>query len=237
MNSSRNWNSLRDAAPASRRSSRRWRNGSPPVEFEFDEDHSYFMVRLPIHPAALEVAEFAVAGTMNASKVGADETANLPGTESGLESGESGLESATSRSVLQVLAASTLGRSGIARKLGHEKVSGAINRAIKELLEKDLIAYTLPEKPNSRLQQYRLTEKGRTVPVWPIQRPAMSYPSYPHRRRNPFRQTSSNGWKRLRANARPILVSTPVQRSRTRLLVLGPMRRTTGASSSASLIA
>ena len=27
------------------------------AEFEFDEDHSYFMVRLPIHPAALEVAE------------------------------------------------------------------------------------------------------------------------------------------------------------------------------------
>ena len=32
-------------------------NGSPPAEFEFDEDHSYFMVRLPVHPAALEVAE------------------------------------------------------------------------------------------------------------------------------------------------------------------------------------
>jgi ATP-dependent DNA helicase RecG len=33
------------------------KNGSPPAEFEFDEDHSYFMVRLPVHPAALEVAE------------------------------------------------------------------------------------------------------------------------------------------------------------------------------------
>ena len=32
------------------------KNGSPPAEFDFDEDHSYFMVRLPIHPAALEVA-------------------------------------------------------------------------------------------------------------------------------------------------------------------------------------
>jgi len=29
------------------------RNDSPPAEFEFDEDHSYFLVRLPIHPAAL----------------------------------------------------------------------------------------------------------------------------------------------------------------------------------------
>jgi predicted HTH transcriptional regulator len=33
------------------------KNGSPPADFEFDEDHSYFMVRLPVHPAAREVAE------------------------------------------------------------------------------------------------------------------------------------------------------------------------------------
>jgi ATP-dependent DNA helicase RecG len=36
-------------------------NGSPPLEFDFDEDHSYFMVRLPVHPAALEVDD-AVSG-------------------------------------------------------------------------------------------------------------------------------------------------------------------------------
>jgi ATP-dependent DNA helicase RecG len=31
--------------------------GSPAPEFEFDEDHSYFLVRLPVHPAALEVLQ------------------------------------------------------------------------------------------------------------------------------------------------------------------------------------
>ena len=31
-------------------------NGSPPPEFEFDEDHSYSMVRLPVHPTAKEIA-------------------------------------------------------------------------------------------------------------------------------------------------------------------------------------
>ena len=30
-------------------------NGSPPAEFEFDEDHSYFMVRLPVQPDAPQV--------------------------------------------------------------------------------------------------------------------------------------------------------------------------------------
>ena len=37
------------------------KNGAAPADFEFDEDHSYFMVRLPIHPAALEGAK-SVAG-------------------------------------------------------------------------------------------------------------------------------------------------------------------------------
>ncbi len=56
------------------------KNGSPPAEFEFDEDHSYFMVRLPIHPAAREVAESATG--QEPGKVGAGRTA-AAGTESG----------------------------------------------------------------------------------------------------------------------------------------------------------
>jgi hypothetical protein len=33
---------------------------SPPAEFDFDEGHSYFMVHLPVHPAALDVADLEV---------------------------------------------------------------------------------------------------------------------------------------------------------------------------------
>lgn len=46
------------------------KNGSPPAEFEFDEDHSYFMVRLPIHPAALEVAETSMGDVSEAMMLG-----------------------------------------------------------------------------------------------------------------------------------------------------------------------
>ena len=39
--------------------------------------------------------------------------------------------------------------------------TGALKRSFSELLVEDLIEYTIPEKPNSRLQEYRLTKNGR----------------------------------------------------------------------------
>lgn len=84
--------------------------------------------------------------------------------KSGLESGlELGLESETAKNVLQVLVKQPLQRAEIAHALGHEQVSGAVNRAVKELLAKQLIEYTVPNKPNSRLQKYRLTAMGTAL--------------------------------------------------------------------------
>jgi len=78
--------------------------------------------------------------------------------ESGLESGP---ESKIAQSILKALETQPLQRADIAKALGHGKVSGAIDRAVKELMNNQLIEYTLPEKPNSRLQKYRLTEKKK----------------------------------------------------------------------------
>lgn len=33
------------------------KNGSPPAEFEFDDDHSFFMVRLPAKQAIADLME------------------------------------------------------------------------------------------------------------------------------------------------------------------------------------
>ncbi|MDO8539958.1 MAG: putative DNA binding domain-containing protein [Opitutaceae bacterium] len=64
--------------------------------------------------------------------------------------------------VLMLLASSAQSSAGLTKTLGHSEVSGALRRAIKSLLADGLIAYTLPEKPNSRLQRYRLTDAGKT---------------------------------------------------------------------------
>jgi ATP-dependent DNA helicase RecG len=83
------------------------------------------------------------------------------GAESGAESraesrAESLAEGRLAELVLQALADGPLSKSEIAHALGRDSVSGALNRTIRQLLDRDEIAYTLPDTPNSRLQKYRL---------------------------------------------------------------------------------
>lgn len=67
------------------------RNGSPPPEFEFDKDHSYFMTRLPVHPQSRAPA------------------GNRPVT--GGITGEAGTKSAPSRNTTDVPEGKPAGRS------------------------------------------------------------------------------------------------------------------------------
>jgi len=61
--------------------------------------------------------------------------------------------------VIQLLGTGSLSKSELAAKLGQKTISGQLNKVIRQLLQEKRIEYTIPEKPNSRLQKYRLKKK------------------------------------------------------------------------------
>ena len=46
---------------------------------------------------------------------------------------------------------------------GYASRTGNFKRSMDKLLQSELLSMTIPEKPTSRLQQYRLTQKGRAL--------------------------------------------------------------------------
>ena len=49
-----------------------------------------------------------------------------------------------------------LSKSEIAKELGQKMISGQLNLVLKNLLNKGIISYTVPHKPTSRLQRYKI---------------------------------------------------------------------------------
>ena len=77
---------------------------------------------------------------------------------------ESGVESEMAVQILTILRDDTkaLSKSQLAVFLGKKKPTRYLNDLMSRLIQQQLVAYTVPEKPNSRLQKYCLTEKGKT---------------------------------------------------------------------------
>lgn len=62
--------------------------------------------------------------------------------------------------ILALLEEESLSVSLLSKRLGQKRVSGQLKIVLKKLLSDSLIEFTIPDKPNSRLQKYRLTTKG-----------------------------------------------------------------------------
>lgn len=87
------------------------------------------------------------------------------GVGSRVESGvgsrvESGATTALQDRVLSALGAGPLSKAELARALGLRQASGHLHRAVVGLIDRRQIEPTIPEKPWSRLQRYRLTDVG-----------------------------------------------------------------------------
>ena len=63
--------------------------------------------------------------------------------------------------MLAALAVGPLSKGELARSLGHDKPFGYLHAAVRRLVEEGSLALPLPDKPNSRLQKYRLSAAGK----------------------------------------------------------------------------
>jgi ATP-dependent DNA helicase RecG len=60
--------------------------------------------------------------------------------------------------VLILLQNGPLSKSEISNDLGHTHISGRLKKVLVSLLGQGKITHTMPDKPNSRLQRYRLNQ-------------------------------------------------------------------------------
>ncbi len=86
------------------------------------------------------------------------EAMGAPGVESG---GESGGESEMTARVLALLKTANCSKREIAQGLGKAKPNRYLDDLMTRLLREGYVEYLIPDKPNSRLQKYRLTRKGK----------------------------------------------------------------------------
>src|SRR5581483_10268901 len=113
---------------------------SPPPHFDTDEERTYFLVELPVHPAFLKAH---------------DEAYDEAHDEAHEELTE------TERRILRLLRHRPLAAPEIAAGLGYQGRSGHLKKALDRLSQLDMVSLTIPGKPRSKNQKRQITGKGR----------------------------------------------------------------------------
>jgi len=119
-------------------------NGSPPPEFETDEDRTSFLIRLPVHERAAQ---------------------GLAGEVTPQVTGEPGTKLALSRHQVDILRKCFENKAitDLMAITGRADRTKFRDQVLNPLLEEGLVEMTIPDKPRSSKQRYRLTDKGRQV--------------------------------------------------------------------------
>jgi ATP-dependent DNA helicase RecG len=117
-------------------------NGSPPPEFETDDDRTSFLIRLPVHPAMLPKL---------AGETTPHDTPHV--------------SPHVSPQVERLLAAceGELLREELQERLGLKDRKHFREALLHPAIDAGLLEMTIPEKPKSRNQRYRLTDMGREL--------------------------------------------------------------------------
>jgi ATP-dependent DNA helicase RecG len=147
-------------------------NGSPAPVFETDDDRAALVLRIPIHTEALALtipapgalnSSLPVTGALGVAPVTAPVTA--PVAASSDKQALVGTKSGLSQDQVAILSQCLLAKSlmELLVFVGRTNRTKFRDQVVAPLIQDGLIELTIPDKPTSRLQKYRLTAKGRTL--------------------------------------------------------------------------
>jgi ATP-dependent DNA helicase RecG len=108
-----------------------------------DEDHSYFITRLPVHKAATK------AEVQDEVQDEVHDEVHDPLTD-------------IERKLLSACSKAPQSAAELLHSLGYSSRIGSFRKALNHLLAIGSLELTVRDKPRSKHQKYRLTEKGRT---------------------------------------------------------------------------
>jgi ATP-dependent DNA helicase RecG len=124
------------------------KNGSPKPEFDFDDDHTYFLCRLPVHPKATMPDVPPVTAPVGAHDEAHDEAHELTEIE---------------KSIMTTCARKPSSTPELLSALGYRTRTGNFKNALAHLIGIEIIERTVPDAARSKNQKYRLTDNGRAL--------------------------------------------------------------------------
>jgi len=120
-------------------------NGSPPPEFESDEDRTYFLIRLPVHERAER------------------ETPQVTGQVTGQVAGQVALQRDEPLGRLLLVLERETSRSELQETLGLKHRDHFARAYLQPAIDAGLVELTISDKPRSSKQRYRLTDLGKQL--------------------------------------------------------------------------